>query len=136
MSNVSFERPNWVVPPDDYPYKVVITISFNRAVDHASFNAPGTVKIDLKGMLDGRTVSSIAGTFQFSGDSKTVVYISDKTLGEIINPGGGENVQYSITVVGTDAGAGSVTDSTGEVLDGNSDSQSGGDYTQTIDVVG
>lgn len=136
VSKVSLERPNWVVPPDQYQYKVVVTISFNRAVDQTSVSALGTVIIGLKGMSDGRTVSNIAGTFQVSGDSKTVVFISDQTLGKLINPGAGENVQYSITVVGTDVGAGAVTDSTGEALDGDKDGQPGGDYNETIEVVG
>lgn len=136
VSNVSLERPSWVVPPDQYQYKVVVATSFNRAVDQTSFSAPGTVKIGLKGMRDGRTVSNIAGAFQVSADSKTVVFISDQTLGELINPGAGENIQYSITVVGTDVGAGAVADSTGEALDGDEDGQPGGDYSETIEVVG
>lgn len=136
VSQVSLERPGWVVLPPDYQYKPAVTITFNRAVDHSSFSAPGTVKIGLKGLRDGRTVSDIAGTFQFSADSKTAVFISNETLGDLINPGAGENIEYSITVLGTDVGAGVVTDADGEALDGDKDGQPGGDYHTTIEVVG
>jgi hypothetical protein len=137
VSKASLERPDWVVPPPGYQYKVVVTISFNRAVDPDSFKAPGTVKIGLKGMRDGRAVSDISGEgFQFSADSKTAVFISEATLGELINPGAGENIEYSITVLGTDTGDGVVTDAAGVALDGDRDGQPGGDYHKTIEVVG
>lgn len=90
----------------------------------------------MKSLRDGRTVSDIAGDFQFSADSKTAVFISNETGGTLINPGAGENIEYSITVLGTDASDGVVTDAVGEALDGDRDGQPGGDYHKTIEVVG
>ncbi len=135
VSKIDLKAPNWV-PKYEYTYKVVVTISFSRAVDKNSFKAPGTVNIDLKGMSYGKTASSITGTFRFSGDSKTVVLISDKTLEDLINPQAAENVKYTITLVGTDAGAGVITDSAGEALDGNADDKPGGNYSKVLKVVG
>ena len=135
VSKIGLKAPNWV-PAYEYTYKVVVTISFSRAVDKNSFKAPGTVNIDLKGTSYGKTASSITGTFRFSGDSKTVVFISDRTLGDLINPQAAENVKYTITLVGTDASAGVITDSAGEALDGNADDKPGGNYSKVIEVVG
>ncbi len=136
VSNVSLKAADFV-PPADYTYKVVVTILFNRTVDQTSFKAPGTVNIDLKGLSHGNTAFDISGTFRFDPmDSRRVVFISNQTLSDLINPQAGENVEYTITIVGTDVGAGVVTDSSGEALDGDLDEKPGGNFTKVMEVVG
>lgn len=136
-------------PPDDistyglttasYTYKVTMLLQFNRAIKQSTLNAPGTAWIDLKGTHDGRTVKKIDGTFYFSGPADVAAeafFISQKTLSELINPGPGENIVYTITLLGTSAGAGMITDANGEALDGDADGTPGGNYVETIEVVG
>jgi len=87
-------------------------------------------------MHDGRTALNVAGNFRLSDDRKTGVFISDKTGAELIHPGAAENIEYTVVVSGTTAGAGAVTDDKGEVLDGNADGQAGGDYKKVFEVIG
>ena len=135
VSNITFKAPTWV-PEYEYTFKYVVTVSFNRAVDKTTFKAPGTFNIDLKGMKYGKTASKIAGTFKFSKDLMTVVFISDKTGSELIDPQAGENVQYTITLIGNNVGSGVIADSSGEALDGDVDGKPGGDYKAVREVVG
>lgn len=135
VTKVSLKAPAWV-PPADYTYKVVVTISFNRPVDKNTFKAPGTVTINLKGLSSGGFALNIDGSFQFSKDLKTAVFISKDTLADLINPQPGENVQYTIMVVGTDVGLGAVTDSNGEALDGDKDGKPGGNFITTLEAIG
>lgn len=123
---------NWYatpVPPPD-PYRVRVTIRFNRAVDETTVSAPETVRIDLKGMSDGRTVYSIDGSFQFDTDHRKALFTSDQTLSDLIHPGAGENIQYTIVVLDE------VTDHNGEALDGDVDGNPGGNFGKVIEVVG
>ena len=133
--DVKTKAPSWVNPPD-YTYKVVLNISFNHSVNPNTFSAPGTVKLDLKGTNDGRTVSNVAGTFQFSADKKTVVFISNERMSKIINPQAGENIEYTVIISGNSVGGGVITDSDGITLDGNNDGAPGGDYKLVFEVVG
>jgi len=132
---VSMKTPTWVTP-SDYTYKVALTIEFNHQVDITKFSAPGTVRIDLKGTRDGRTALNVAGIFKQSPDLKTVVFISDKSLSDLIKPGAGENIEYTLIISGTTAGIGAVTDKNGQILDGDADGKPGGDYKKVFEVVG
>ncbi len=127
VSSVSLWPPNWVQRAD-YVKKVAVAITFNRAVDESSISAPGTLQIDVRGSLTGNTASTLPGTVQFSGDSKTAVFISDETLADLIDYQEGETVHYTITVIGTTTGSG-VADSNGMALDGDADGNPGGNYS-------
>jgi len=133
VSGIDMTPPDWV-PPADYTFKVVVTMKFNRAVDIQTFNTPTTIKIDLEGSDDGRIMPDIVGTFRASSDGKTIVFISDQTLADLIRPQAGEDIIYTITVIGS--GETKVTDVNGEALDGNLDGKPGGDYRKIIKIIG
>ncbi|WP_420642875.1 hypothetical protein [Candidatus Leptofilum sp.] len=132
VSNISLKAPDWVSPVD-YHFRIVVSISFNRAVDKSSLHAPGTVRIDLKGK-NGLGSFNIGGTFQISKDSKEAVFISEKPGKELIDPGAGENVKYTISLLGI--GKNVVKDSSGETLDGDGNGQPGGNFIKVLEQVG
>ena len=137
VSNITVGRADWVNPPAGF--KATIIFRFNRSVAQSSLNTPGTVQISVTGTHDGRTVSNITGTFIPNGTWGTaseIAFVTDKTLSELINPQAGENIEYSIKLIGTSVGAGGVTDANGEGLDGDENGTPGGNYTKVIMVVG
>ena len=71
-----------------------------------------------------------------SQDSKSAVFISDQTRTDLIHPRSGETIQYSIKLIGTSAGSGTIHTPSGDVLDGDSNGVPGGDYIKMIEVVG
>ena len=132
---ISTKAPPWL-PGIEYKYKVVLSITFSDKVDINTISAPGTIRLDLKGTGDGRTALNIAGTFKFSDDQKTIVFISNETMSTIISPQAGENIEYTVNISGTAAGAGAVKNLSGEILDGNNDGKAGGDYKKIFEAIG
>jgi|GEM_PF-5602170 len=83
----------------------------------------------------GRTAQDIPGTV-VSTDNQQVAFISDEDLSKLIKPEAGENIVYSITAIGTDAGKGFIVDFSGEALDGDMDNAPGGNYIKELTVIG
>ena len=141
LNDVTIGKPSWVpttIP--DVQYKTKLIFTFNRAVRQASLSAPGTVIINVTGTRDGRTVTEIAGTFHPNGAWGTaaeVAFVSDQTLDDLLDPGpgAGENLKFSITVLGTDAGNGVLRDTSGDILDGDEDGNPGGNYVKEFELV-
>ena len=80
-------------------------------------------------------MAKIAGAI-FHRDNRTVVFVSEKSLTELIDPQAAENVIYTISVIGTDAGNGAVTDFNSEPLDGDNDNTPGGDFLKELAIIG
>ena len=102
---VSLEAPDWLTAAD-YASKVVVTLTFNRAVRTSTLAAPDKLRIDLRGMTSGNTASAIFGTFQLSSDARTVVFISDRTLTELLRPQANEDIEYRIALTAPEWPAG------------------------------
>jgi hypothetical protein len=134
VNNVTVDIPDWV-PVNDYNGKVVLAITFSTQFNTSALTAPGTVDIDLKGLHDGRTALNVAGTFRIKPGSNpinypiTVVFISNQSLTELINPKAGENIEYSITISET------LKSISGNLLDGDVDGHPGGNYRLVFEVV-
>jgi hypothetical protein len=111
-AGVSIGAPDWL-EPQDVEGKVVVTMTFHHAVTPSILNAPGTVNIDVKGLTNGRSASSVSGTFRFSKDARTAVFISDRTLVELIHPEANENIEYRVTLMASDRGAGAFNTAAG-----------------------
>lgn len=104
VAEISIGTPDWLAW-QDVEGRVVVTMTFNHPVTAAMLNAPNTV-IDVKGLTNGHSASSVSGTFRFSKDSRTAVFISDRTLVELIQPEANENVEYRVTLTASDERAG------------------------------
>jgi hypothetical protein len=109
---VSIGAPDWLELPDAEG-RVVVTMTFNHAVTPSILNAPSTVNIDLKGLTNGHSASRVSGTFRFSKDSRTAVFISDRTLVELIKPEANENIEYRVTLLASEGGAGAFSTTVG-----------------------
>lgn len=132
VSSVKFTAPNWADEPG-IQSSAVAHITFNRncAGPTAMMNMP--MEFDLKGLSSGRIATNIEGTLKWN-EANEVVFISDESLADLINPEAGENTEWTIRIDGTQPGA--CTDSQGELLDGDSDGNPGGDYLKTFEIVG
>jgi hypothetical protein len=102
---VSIGAPDWL-ELQDAESRAVVTMTFNHAVAPPIFSAPSAVNIDLKGLTNGRSASGVRGTFRFSKDSRTAVFISERTLIELIQPEANENIEYRVTLMASDGGGG------------------------------
>ncbi len=117
--------------PPGYTSKISMAFSFNTPLKQHTITAPGSVNINLEAS-GGSKASDIAGSFHFSSDSKTAVFISDKRISDLLGPiGGGENIHYSIKVSGAE-----LKDCSGILLDGDGDGKPGGNYVKEFSVVG
>jgi len=114
-------------------YQFTLQITFNHKPDIASLSAPGTVRIHIKGTEDGRTALNVAGRFvECPGSPNVVLWISNDTIRNLINPRAGETLEYTVILSGTSA----VRDFEGSVLDGNGDGKAGGDFKKVWEVPG
>ena len=104
VAEISIGAPDWL-ELREVEGRVVVTMTFNHAVTASMLTAPNTVNIDLKGLTNGRSASSVSGTFRVSKDSHTAVFISDRTLAEIIQPEANENIEYRVTLMASHDGA-------------------------------
>jgi hypothetical protein len=105
VAEIGIGAPDWLEWPE-VAGKVVVTMTFNHVVTPAILKAPSTVNIDLKGLTNNHSASSVSGSFRFSKDSRTAVFISDQTLVELIQPEANENIEYRVTLMVSDKGAG------------------------------
>jgi hypothetical protein len=112
VAEISIGAPDWL-ELQDVEGRVIVTMTFKHAVTPSIFNAPSTVNIDLKGLTNGRSASSVSGTFRFSKDSRTAVFISDRTLVELIQPEANENIEYRVTLRASNEGAGAFSTAVG-----------------------
>jgi hypothetical protein len=112
VATISIGAPDWL-ELQDVEGRVVVTMTFNHAVTPAILTAPNTVNLDLKGLTHGRSASNVKGTFRFSQDSHTAVFISDRTLVELIQPEANENIEYRVTLTASDEGAGAFSTAVG-----------------------
>ena len=94
----------------EYNYKAVVCFKFNRPVDENSFKAPGSVNIIIDSSSDS-PVTNVEGWFKTSQDKKTIVFVSDENLNDLLVIDGGDQVDYTIYLLGNDAGAGVLKDS-------------------------
>jgi hypothetical protein len=97
VAEIALGTPDWVDFPD-VDNRVVVTITFHHGVTPPSLVAPSTFKVDLKGLTSGRTAAEVRGSFRFSADSRTAVFISERTLAELIRPETNETIEYRITL--------------------------------------
>jgi hypothetical protein len=109
-----------------------VTLTFNRAVKPSTLIAPATVKVDLKGLTSGRTASGVAGTFRFSGDSKTAVFISDRTLAELIRPQANEIIEYRVALAAPGLRAGVLSPGVGGPPDRGGEGGDGGRFVKVL----
>jgi hypothetical protein len=116
IAGVSLEAPDWL-GLQDAALKVVVTMSFNRAIQPSTVAAPAAVKIDVQGLTSGRAASGVSGTFQHSSDAKTAVFISDRTLAELIQPQANEMIEYRITLAAPELRAGVRSTARGSTVD-------------------
>jgi hypothetical protein len=110
--DISIGAPEWLELPD-VESRVVVTMTFNQAVTPPILSTPGAVNIDLKGLTNGRSASSVSGTFRFSKDSRTAVFTSERTLLELIQPEANENIEYRVTFMASDRGTGASSTAVG-----------------------
>jgi hypothetical protein len=130
VTSVSYGAPaGWSLLP---PNSLKITLTFNKAADETTFLLPGAVKVDLEALTSGNKAYNIAGTFKWQGDYKTAVFVSDKSLADLVGPNATENMKYTITLVG---GFNHIRDATGEALVGNQPG-GGGLFIHEAEVIG
>jgi hypothetical protein len=117
---VSLEAPDWLQVPEA-GRKVTVSMSFNRGVEVSTWSIPATLTIDLRALTSARTAAAIGGSLRISEDSRTLVFLSDRTLEELLRPQTGEIIEYRIalTLPGLEAGgAGAPAASTGGRVSG------------------
>lgn len=130
-SRFTFQVVEVLVGTSAVPYKALLKITFSGAVKRSTLTAPGTVNVDILCRQSGRTASNIPGRFMFVSP-KDIAFLSSTIP---INPLESGSYRYTINIVGTDAGAGRVTDSQGVALDGDQNGFPGGNYVKEIEVV-
>lgn len=124
VSGVSLDTPDWVAANDHADDKAVVTVSFNRAVDKKSVKSAFFI------IRNEQTAEEevLDYTARFSKDSKSVVFISNKTFANIaVKPDSGSSLLYIISIAD-----GRLIDSSGEVLDGDLDGAQGGKYSKIL----
>jgi len=105
---------------------LIITVTFNRALDVSSVKPAQTI------YFEGDAISE--GSVSFSNENKTVTFTTTDPLSEFGTYSG--DVYFDFILIGDDAGNGVITDSNGMVLDGDKDGESGGDYVLNLYVIG
>jgi hypothetical protein len=105
---------------------LVITVTFNRAVDVNSVNPGQTI------YFEADIISQ--GTVEFSNDNKTVTYTTTEVASDLgtFSP----DMYFDFLLLGNDAGNGTITDSNGVILDGDKDGESGGNYVLNLILIG
>lgn len=124
VTGVSLHKPDWVPANESADDKAIITVSFNRAVDKKSVISAFFI------IRNEQTAEEevMDYTARFSKDSKTVVFISNKSVANTtIKPDPGSNLLYIILIAD-----GRVIDSSGELLDGDLDGAPGGKYSKIL----
>lgn len=105
---------------------LIISVTFNRAVDVSSVKPAQTI------YFEGDAISE--GTVSFSNENKTVTFTTTDQLSEFGTYSG--NVYFDFLLIGDDAGNGVITDANGMGLDGDEDGESGGDYVLNLYIIG
>ena len=105
---------------------LVITVTFNRAVDVNSVKPAQTI------YFEADIISQ--GTVEFSNDNKTVTFTSTEKASDLgtFSP----DMYFDFLLIGNDAGNGTITDSNGVILDGNKNGESGGNYVLHLILIG
>lgn len=128
---VSLEAPDWL-GSQDTAMKVVVTLTFNRALKPSTLAAPATLKVDVQSLTSGRAASGVGGTFHYSRDLRTAVFISDRTLAELVQPQANEIVEYRIALAAPDLRAGVVSTARGSTLDRGGEENVEGRFVKVI----
>ena len=124
VTGVSLHTPDWVPAKEYSDDKAIVTISFNRAVDKKSVKSAFFI------IRNEQTAEEevLDYTARFSKDSKSVVFISNKSLANsTVKPDPGSSLLFIISIAD-----GRVIDSSGEVLDGDLDGAQGGKYSKIL----
>lgn len=126
------ELPPEVIPGPQPQYRVIIKVEFNKDINPASLTAPGGINVSAKGD-SGNEDKNIPGTVQYVASAKTAYFISTNPLG--FSPGPGENITYTVQVVGN--GNNCVERTSSDCIDGcDDDSNPGGNHTRKFTVIG
>lgn len=125
-----------LVPHENCKGKVLFIVSFNKAVLQSSLVVGSTIKVDVKNTSSGQTRLNIGGYFRVSANLRQLVFVSHQDVGHLLNIGGGDNLEFKITLIGTDSGADVVKDSRHlQALDGDSNGQAGGNFVSAHPIV-
>ena len=128
VHQVTLGIPSWL-PPAKYNYKLCLSVVFTQSVDVNTLKMPGTVNMAYECLGSNRKATNVAGIYYPSPDKKTIVFVSNKTGTELgVSPGGGEDTEYKLILVGTDAGAGTIKNTAGKTLDGDNNGTPGGNH--------
>jgi len=134
VKNISMIQnlPPGVTPGPDPQYKIKVKIDFNIDIDATTLSAPGSINISAKGSR-GNEDNMIQGTVQYVTSTRSAYFISTNSLG--FSPGAGENITYTIQVVGIESNC--VRRTNGECIDGcDDDTDPGNNHVRKIEVVG
>jgi hypothetical protein len=113
VAEISIGAPDWLALQDGES-RVVVTMTFNHSVTPPFLSTPGAVNIDLKGTASGRSASGVSGTLRLSKDSRTAVFISDRTLTELIQPEANEEIEYRVTLMRSEPRAAAISTPMGD----------------------
>ena len=105
---------------------LIITVTFNRAVDANSIVGAQTI------YFEGDAISQ--GSVAFSNENKTITFTTTDELSEFGTYSG--NIYFDFFLIGDDAGNGVISDSNGMVLDGDEDGEAGGNYELNLYIIG
>lgn len=126
------DLPPEVTPGPEPQFKIKIKIDFNVDINATTLSAPGSINISAKG-TSGNEDKLIQGTVQYVASTRSAYFISTNSLG--FSPGPGENVTYTIQVMGV--GSNCVKRTTGECIDGcDDDTDPGDNHVRKIVVIG
>jgi hypothetical protein len=128
---VNIGAPNWLAL-QDVESKVVVSVTFSQAVMPPVVSGPRAVNIDLKGLTSGRSASGVSGSFRFSKDSRTAVFISDRTLMELIQPEAKEDIEYRVTLVSSEWRARTSSTGAGNALTRDGEAHSSGRFVKVL----
>lgn len=113
--------------PDDVDGKILFTLRFNHQPNRDTLLAPGTV--DVVFSSTGNCTGEFSGTFYSLNDPQKVLFVSDSTRSDVVGHCFVGDYSYTITVEG-------VRDTNGLVLDGDYDSEPGGEFVKSFSFIG
>lgn len=94
---ISLEPPDWLRLPDAHR-KAAVSMTFNREVTASLLSIPTGVTVDLRTLTSGRTAAGVRGSLQPSENPRMLVFISDRTMEELVRPQPGELIEYRVTL--------------------------------------
>jgi hypothetical protein len=115
-------------PPVNADGHLVITLKFTDPVDINS------VVFDKTFFLDFSKKPGAHASFNWSADAKTLTITTDDQRSDLVSllPDGG----FTVRLIGTDKGNGTVKSTNGVILDGDYDGKPGGDYIKVYRIIG